>query len=157
MIVRLVAKSGLDEEFFLISFFQRLLRHGIVAFGAIAQLEFLDDVVAKTAVAEVGHTDATAVYVVAQDILEIIAGKLIDNEETFAFALNQFFFVGQFPFLDFDTVFFGKVFQGFGIGHLLVLHDEVYDIAAFSAGEALAQSFGRRYVERRCFVVMERA
>ena len=38
-----------------------------------------------------------------------------------------------------------------------MLHDEVYDIAAFSAGEALAQSFGRRYVERRCFVVMERA
>lgn len=85
-----------------------------MAFGTIAQLEFLDDVVAKTAVAEVGHTDAMAVYVVAQDILEIIAGKLIDNEEAFAFALNQFFFVGQFPFLDFDTVFLARYFKASG-------------------------------------------
>lgn len=118
-----------------------------MAFGAISQLELLDNVVAEAAVAEIRHTDAASVHMVAQDILEIVAGKLVDDEKAFAFALSEFFLVGQFPLLDFDAVFLGEVFQRLGIRHLLVFHDKVYGITPFAAGETFAQSFGGRHVE----------
>lgn len=85
-----------------------------MALGAVAQLEFLDDVVTESAVAEVSHADAAPVHMVAQDILEIVAGKLVDDEETFAFALSELFFVGQFPFLDFDAILLARYFRASG-------------------------------------------
>ena len=157
VVVRFVAESGLDEKFFLISFLQGFFRHGIMAFGTVSQLEFFDDVIPESAVTEISHTDAASFYMVMQDILEIVAGKLVDDEKAFALALNELFLVGQLPFLDLDTVFLGKVFQCLRVGHLFVLHDEVNYIAALAAGKAFAQSLGWRYVERRGLIVVERA
>ena len=157
VVVCFVAQSGLDEKLFPVSFLKRFLCHGVVAVGAVAQLELLDDVVPEPSVAEVCHADAAPVHVVAQDVLEVVAGKLVDDEKTFPFALHQFFFVGQFPFLNLDAVFLCKVLQRLGIGHLLVLHDEVHRIAPFAAGKAFAQSLGGRYVERGGLVVVKRA
>ena len=147
VVVRFITKSGLDKEFFLISFLYSLLCHGIVALGTIAQLEFLDNVITESTVAKISHTDAASVHMVAQDILEIVAGKLVDDEKAFAFALSELFFVRQFPLLDFDAVFLGEVFQRFGIRHLFMFHDEMYGIAPFAAGETFAQPFGGRHVE----------
>ena len=127
-----------------------------MAFRAITQLELLDDVIPETTVAEVCHADAASIYMVAEDIPEIVACKAVDDEQAFPFALRYFFLVGEFPFFDFYAVFLGKVFQCFGIGHLLMLHDEVHGISTFSARKTLAQPFGGRYIKGRGFIVMER-
>ena len=80
---------------------------------------------------------------VAQDVLEIVAGKLVDDEEALTFALCLLLLVGQLLLLHLDAILLGQIFQRFGIGELFVLHDEVYGIASLAAGKAFAQSLGR--------------
>ena len=153
----LVAKSRLEQEFLLVALAQCLLCQSIFGGCAVAQLELLHDVVAYAALAEVGHADGFAVDVVVEHVLEVVACKLVDHEKAFAYALSLFLLGGQFALLNLDVVFLGEPLQCFGVGHLLVLHDEVHGVAALSAGEAFAESLGRRYVERWCLVVVEGA
>ena len=157
VVVRLVAEAGLDEEVFLVAFGQGLLGEGIVALGAVTQLELLDDVVAEATAAQVGHADVAPLVRVAQGVAEVVAGKLVDDEEAVAFGLCGLLFGGLFAFLDFDVVLLGQEAQGIGIGQLLVQHDEVHGVAPLAAGEALAEVLGGRDVERRRLVVVERA
>ena len=44
---------------------------------------------------------------VEEDVLKIIAGKLIDYQETFPYILYLLLLIGQFAFLYFYLVFFG--------------------------------------------------
>ena len=62
---------------------------------------------------------------------------------------------GLFLFDHFDIVFLSKIFQGFDIGHILMLHHEAHCGAGFSAAEALVYTFGWRYGKRRGLLVME--
>ena len=102
-------------------------------------------------------SDCFSVYMIVQDAMEIIACKFVDYEQTFPNALSFFLFVAQFAFLDFDVVFSRQPTQGFRIVHLFMFHDEVYGVTSFAACKALAEPFGRRNIERRSLVVMERA
>ena len=109
MVVCLVAKSRLYKVFLLVSFLQCFFGKGIVTVRAVPQLELLNDIVAETAVAEISHTDAPAVYVILQYILKIIACEIVDDEQTFAFALHKFLLTAEFSVLDFDIIFLGEV------------------------------------------------
>ena len=128
-----------------------------MALGAVTQLELLDDVVAEATAAQVGHADVAPLVRVAQGVAEVVAGKLVDDEEAVAFGLCGLLFGGLFAFLDFDVVLLGQEAQGVGVGQLLVQHDEVHGVAPLAAGEALAEVLGGRDVERRRLVVVERA
>ena len=63
----------------------------------------------------------------------------------------------QFPLLllDVDVVLLAQYTAGFRKVHLLMLHDEVDGVAAFSAYKAVADILGRADHERRVLVVME--
>ena len=112
-----------------------------MALGTISQLEFLDDIIPETAVAKVSHTDTATVYVVLQYILKIVAGEVIDNEQTLALTLHQLLFIAQLSFFNFDIILLGKVSQCLRIRHLFVRHDKVHGVAPLSAGETFAESF----------------
>jgi hypothetical protein len=68
-------------------------------------LEFLDNIVTDAPLAEIRHGNGFSVSVIVEDILKIIAGKLIDNKETFPYILYLFLLIGQFAFLYFYIVF----------------------------------------------------
>ena len=59
--------------------------------------------------------------------------------------------------MDLDVIFVGKPPQGLDIGHLLMLHDEVYGVASLTASEAMAGAARRRHIERRGLLVVKRA
>ena len=69
--------------------------------------EFLDNIVTNAPLAEIRHGNGFSVSVVVEDVLKIIAGKLIDYKETFPYILYLFLLIGQFAFLYFYIVFFG--------------------------------------------------
>ena len=110
----------------------------VAALGAESQLKLLDDVVAKSALTEVAHSDGLSVAMVVEDVLEILVGKVVDEEEALADALCLLLFVGEFALLDFDAILLGQPLERFVIVELLMLHDEVYHVAALAAAEALA-------------------
>ena len=83
MVVRLIAKPRLYEKLFFEAFAHRLLCQSVTPFGAEPQLEFVDNIIAEASLAEVSQSDAASVYVVFQDVLEIVAGEVVDNEHTF--------------------------------------------------------------------------
>ncbi len=94
VVVRFVAEAGLDEIIFFVSFIQGFQSEGVVALGTVTQLKLLDDVIAEAAAAEIGHADASAVNMVLQDILEVVAGKVVYDKEAFPFALCYLFLTG---------------------------------------------------------------
>ncbi len=155
VVVRLVAEAGLHQVFLLVTLAECLAGHGVVALGAVAQLELLDDVVAEAAAPEVGHADVASFLGLPQGAAEVVVGPLVDHEQALALALCGLFFARQFAFLDFDAVFLGQEAQGLGIGELFVLHDEMDSVAPFAAGEAFAEPLGGRDVERGRLVVVE--
>ncbi|CCZ39624.1 uncharacterized protein BN707_03299 [Bacteroides fragilis CAG:558] len=140
MVVRLIAKPRLYEKLFFEAFAHRLLCQSVTPFSAEPQLEFVDNIITEASLAEVSQSDAASVYVVFQDVLEIVAGEVVDNEHTFSVALHLFLFIGQLPFLDFYIIFLGQIAECFGVGHLFVLHDKVHRVTALTATEAFAKS-----------------
>ena len=63
--------------------------------------------------------------------------------------------MGQLALAYLYMVFIGQPPQCFGIGHLLVLHDEAHGRTALATGETLTDIARGRHVERRCGVVVE--
>ncbi len=89
-------------------------------------------------------------------VAEVLAGEFAHGHEAFA-ALAGGNLLGRFLlFLYLYVVFAGQVPEGFGVGHVLVLHHKAHGAAGLSAAEALEDAFGRGYVERRGFFVVER-
>ena len=56
-----------------------------------------------------------------------------------------------------NVVFFGQGLQCFRIAHSALFHKEADSSSAFTAAEALEESFGRRDIEGRRFFIVERA
>ena len=125
--------------------------------GAVAQLEFADDVVAEAPLPEIFHAHGHSFGRVVQGVLEKLCRMVVDDEQAFAQALGLLFLVGQFAFVDFDVVFLGQEAERVVVRQLFMLHDEVDHVAALPATEAFAQPFGGRHYERRGLFVVERA
>jgi hypothetical protein len=90
-------------------------------------------------------------------VLEVGGSPLVHDEHTLALALLSLLVVGEFALLYLDVILSCEPSQRFGIGHLLVLHDEAYGVAALTASEAMAGAACRRHIERRGLLVVERA
>ena len=156
-VIAAVAKPRGDEKLLLealrpCGLGQRVaLRHGVT------ELEAADGVVAEAARAEIRKADGAPALGVHEVVLEVMQGPVVHDEQALALALLALLLVGQFPFVDFYVVFLGQPAQGFGVGHLLMLHDEAHGVAALAAREAVAVALRGRHHERRRLLVVERA
>ena len=88
---------------------------------------------------------------------EVFLRPIVEDEHALAVALSAAFLVRKLAFADFDVILPGQVAEGVGIAQLLVLHNEVDGRAALATGEAFAEVFGGRDVERGVLVGMEGA
>ena len=123
----------------------------------VAKTKFLDDIVAEATRAKILHTEGYAVGVIVQKVVKIVGRPLVDDEHALALALFAFFFVGLFALVYLDVILLSQPAQGFGIGHLLVLHNEADGVSALSATKTVAGATCWRHVERGGLLVMKRA
>ena len=149
------AKAGLLEKFGIEAGLRRSLGQCVAALGGKTKPKLADDVVAKAARPQISHTKSHAIYVFAQCAFKEFARPLVQHQHGRPFALCTAFVGVHLALLDGNAVLGGQPAQGFGIGHVLVLHNEVDHVAAFAAGEALAKLFGRRYHKTRRTLVVE--
>ena len=102
------------------------------------------------------HTVGHAVGCVSQRVLEVSGSPfvhyILDSRST----LGLLFFRGQLSLVYLDVILGSQPPQGFGIGHLLMFHDEAHGCAALAAREALADVARGRHIERGRSVVVER-
>ena len=78
-------------------------------------------------------------------------------EESVAFGLTFLLLLGHALFLNRDVVFVGKIAQGFGVGVMLVIHDEANGIARLATSEAFVYAFTGGDIERGGLLVVEGA
>ena len=108
-----------------------------------AQLELPDDIVAEAPAAEILHADSHTVGMVVEQVLEVFCCPFVDDEHRLTLALLFFLLIGELSFVDLNVVFVSQPAQSLGIGHLLVLHDKGYGVAALAASKAVACATGR--------------
>ena len=77
-------------------------------------------------------------------VLKILSSIVVDDKHTLALGLCGLLLIGKLFLVDLDVVFLGKVAQGFGVGHLLVLHDKAHGASTFTTAKTVTELFGRR-------------
>ena len=87
---------------------------------------------------------------------EIVRGPSIDGEHALAVVVALHVLVAHLLLAHLDAVTLGHHLQRFGIGDVLVLHDEVDGVAALAAAEALVDASCGRDYERRRLLLMKR-
>ena len=140
----------------MIAFALRFIAHRITLRECKTQPELLYDVIANATTTEILLTNGNTIDIVFEDFVKVLTGPLVDHEHRLAVTLFALLVVRQFTFLYLDIVFLGQPAQRFGIGNLLVLHQEVDGIAALATGKALAYLTRWRDHERRRLVIVER-
>ena len=120
-----VADACGKNELVLIALCAGCVGKGVAVVGVVAELEFLYDVVAYASGAEILHAYGHAIGCVAQLVFEIAGSPFVHDEHALALALLLLLLVAQLALMDLDVIFVGKPPQGLGVGHLLMLHDEV--------------------------------
>ena len=138
VVIAPVAESRLLQKLLFESLTLGLLGQSIALIEAVTQLELADDVIAKTALAEISQADALPVNVVVKEVLEITVGKVVHHKHTFAVVLYLLLFSAQLALLHLDVILVGQPLQRFVVVELLMLHDEVHHISSLSAGETFA-------------------
>ena len=91
-----------------------------------------------------------------QCLTEVILGELVHDVHTLASRLRLPFLAVQRFLRHLDVILLGEPTECFAVVQLLVLHNEMHRTATLSASEALAQTLGRRHIERRTLVGMKR-
>ena len=120
-------------------------------------MEAVDYGVAEAAFVEVCEAYRLTFIRRHHDVGEVVLREAVDVEHTFAFVLCRQFFRSLFAFLDFDAVFFREITQRFLERVVFMFHDETHRVAGFAASEAFEDVTGRVDVERRRFLLVERA
>lgn len=123
----------------------------------IAQAKVFYHLVAEAAAVEITETNGTSHLVVVEQVGEIFLCKLGDMEEGVALVLAFLLFLSLLLLLNLDVVFLRQPTQCFGVGVVLMLHEELHHIAGFAAAKTLEDTFRRRNIERRCLLVVEGA
>jgi len=152
-----ITNAGRQQELLSISLRQCRAGEGCSIGQIIAQLELTDDVITKAATAKILHSDGHAVGMLVQYALKILARPLIDDKHRLALALLFLLLIGKLTLLDLDVILVGQPPQRLGIGHLLVLHDEIDGVSALATTKTMTGATGRRDDERGRFLVVERA
>ena len=132
------------------------LRHGGALRGTETERKLVNDVVSETSRAKIAHAQCHAVHVRFENALKIFCSPCVQGKHVLSHTLQLSFLVCFLFFANLDTVFCAQPFDGFGIGHLFNLHEEVHDVSAFSAREALAELLGGRNDKTRCLFLVER-
>ena len=121
-----------------------------------AQAPLLDGGVQDVPLAVILVTHGAA-FAFLKLVAEELAGELTHGQQALAALPGGNLFGRLFLFLDLDIVFLGQISQGFGVGHMLILHHKAHGAAGLAAAEALVDSPGRRHMERRRLFVVEGA
>ncbi len=87
---------------------------------------------------------------------ELAGGVLCHHQDALALILLLYILGGDLFLLYLDIVFLRQVTERFGIGEMLMLHDEVDGVASLAAAETLEDAFCGRDGERRGLLVMKR-
>ena len=149
-------EACLYQELLLIAFGLGCLCHSIALGGRESQLKLLDDIIADATATEILLTDGLSVYVVIQDIMEVVPRPLVDDKHRLTLTLFALFFIGELTFLYLDIVFLRQPAQGFGIGNLLMLHEERHRSTALPTGETMTDILGGRDHERGGCIIVKR-
>ena len=75
-----------------------------------------------------------------ENVLEVFQSPLVDEEHRLTVALFLLLLGGQLLLVNLDVVLPCQPAQCVGVGQILQLHEEVHRVAAFSAGEAVADA-----------------
>ena len=107
-IVGLVAKARFLQELGTVAFGNGCASHSIAVGEAVAELKLANDVITKTALAEIRLTNGHPVHVVVQEVYEIIARPFVEHKQALALGGLRLFLIGEFALLDFDAVLLGQ-------------------------------------------------
>ena len=75
------------------------------------------------------------------------------NPRTVSFTVDRY----SYKYVEVKGVFNGKIAEGFRVRQFLIIHEKAHGGAGLSASEALVDAPGGHHVERRRFLIMERA
>ena len=150
-------EAHLFKKFRIVTVLLGVFGEGLPFFGAVTQMELLDDGVEIAALTEILQSYRLAFVGVPQGIHEELVGEGVDVEHLLALGLGHPFFWRQLFFFDLDVVFSGEIAKRLGIGDMLVFHEELGRVAALAAAEALEDVTGRVHVEGARLLVVERA
>ena len=146
-----------NQKLLLVARRQGVLRHLVALRRAETEAEFLDRGIGHAALpAEVGHADAHALALVVEVAGKVVGGPAVEREHRFAVVVAPLLLGGEFLLPDLDAVALGHHLEGFGIGDVLVFHQERHGVAALAAAETLVDALGGRNDERRGLLVVER-
>ena len=135
---------------------QRRLGHLVPPIWTIAQLKFLQCVFTKSARFEIRKPNSSSHFRIVHLILEVFIGVIRNNRKLFALAFFSLLFFGLTLFFNLNIVPVGQPAQGFRIGKLLVLHQEINGVSAFSRTEIFVNSFRWNNEKTRCFFIHKR-
>ena len=122
-------------------------REGIALLEAIAQLEFLDNIIAEASFTEVAQADSLPFGMGMEHLHKIITCILIEDEHALTVALCLLLLIGVLFFNNLNIVFAGKVLQRFIVVELLMLHHEMDGRSAFTTGKAFTDVFRGRDIK----------
>ena len=120
-------------------------------------MEFTNDILAQSALAQVAHRYGSAFGGVPQLLVKPFVSKLIDNEHRLAVVLLLLFFGSEFSLLYLNMVFLCQLANGLYIGALLDLHDEAHGVSCLAATKTLEDTFAGRDGEGARLLIVEGA
>ena len=128
-------QADLLQKLVRIAIFLGMFGEGVPFGGIVAEVELFDNRVEIAALTEIFKADGLTFLGVPQRINEILVGKLVDVEHLLADALLHDFLSSLLLLLDFDVVLLRQVTQRFGIGEMLVFHEELGRVARLATAE----------------------
>ncbi len=125
-------QSGLFKVFNFIAGIQGVIREGIPFVLAVTQLEPVDGLLCELPLLKIFQSDGPALFGIFQLGCKIFACKVRHLVQGFPFVVCLTVLLGLALLTDLDVVFLCQVPERFGIGKVLMLHEEVHGIAALT-------------------------
>ena len=155
-LVILIAQACLLKETNIVALLLRLTRHGISVGRRETKSELIYYIIPETTLTEILHSHGTAINIIMKDVGVIVRSPVIGNEHPLSLRLLLTLLIRKLFLLNLNAIAIGKPTESLRICELFVLHQEANGIATFTTGKAMAGATGRRHIERRCPIVMER-
>ena len=82
-------------------------QEGIPLVEAVTQLKLADGLLPQASLGEVAQADATSLWMLMQQLLEVIRSPAVENQHTLPVVMCLLLLLGQLSLLDLDVVFLG--------------------------------------------------
>ena len=155
-LVILIAQACLFKEIKVVALLLCLTWHCISVGRRETKSELIYYIIPETTLTEILHSHGTAINIIMKDVGVIVRSPVIGDEHSLAFRLLLTLFVRKLFLLNLNAIAIGKPTESLRICELLMLHEKAHGIATLTTGKAMAGATGRRHIERRCPIVMER-